>query len=171
MPAYRTFTAAAVAAFVLAACGGSSDTDKREAEIEAYAAEHGVDADVEVDETGEVSSVTIRQGGGTVGNNLSLPDGFPEDVKLPANWTIQSSAPVPPDGYMLTGMVDDTVEGVSAAVRETLTAEGWAETAADAPSSIMSRISFEKEGRMTNVNIMNTGGENLSVQILTMTKP
>ncbi|MEQ9505949.1 MAG: hypothetical protein RLO80_06725 [Hyphomonas sp.] len=165
-------SAAAVAAIALAACGaGDSGADKREADIEAYAKTHGVDADVEVDASGEVSSVTIKQGGGTVGNNLDLPDGFPADVKLPASWTIQSSSPVPPSGFMLTGMVEDTVEGVASAVRETLTAEGWNETAYDASTPVMTRIAFEKDTRMTNISVMDTGGEKLSVQILTMEKP
>lgn len=165
-----TSTAAILAAFAVTACGGSADSDKREAEIEAYAAAHGVNADVDVDASGEVSNVTIKQGGGTIGNDLDLPDDFPADVKLPSDWAVQSLSPVP-NGFMLTGMVDDDVEGVSAAIREALTTEGWTETAADAPSPIMSRINFEKGTRMTNVNIMNTGGEKLSVQLMTMEKP
>ena len=170
MPTYRTLTATAAAVFAITACGGSSDTDKRETEIENYAAAHGVDADVDVDASGEVSNVTIRQGGGLVGNNLDLPADFPADVKLPSDWAIQSVSPVP-SGYMLTGMVDDTVEGVSSAAREALTSEGWTEVAADQPSPIMSRINFEKDTRMTNLNIMDTGGEKLSVQLMTMEKP
>jgi hypothetical protein len=172
MQNFRIHTAAAIAALALTACGGAgSGADKREAEIEAYAQAHGVDADVEVDASGEVSSVTVKQGGGTVGTDLDLPDGFPSDVKLPANWTIQSSSPVPPSGFMLTGMVDDTVDGVASAVRETLTAEGWAETAFDTSSPVMTRIGFEKGTRMTNINVMDTGGDKLSVQIMTMEKP
>lgn len=130
-----------------------------------------MDADVEVDASGEVSSVTIKQGSGTVGNNLDLPAGFPADVKLPSGWTIQSSSPVPPNGFMLTGMVEDSVEGIVSAVRETLTAEGWTETAFETPSPVMTQIGFQKDTRMTNINVMDTGGEKLSVQILTTGEP
>lgn len=171
MQYFRIHTAAALAALALAACGGDKAVDKREADIEAYAKAHGVDAEVTVDALGEVSSVTVKQGSGTVGNDLGLPAGFPEDVKLPASWTIQSSSPVPPGGFMLTGMAQDTAEGITAAVREALTAEGWTETAFETPSPAMTQMGFEKGTRMTNINVMDTGGETLSVQILTMEKP
>ena len=77
---------AGMVTMLLAACGGGSDNaESRERAIEKEAAKHGIDADVEVDEKGDVKKVEINRGGSVVGQNVSLPDGFPEDVHVPSN--------------------------------------------------------------------------------------
>lgn len=160
---------AAMAGLAISACGGGSD-EAREKQIEAEAAKHGIDADVELDENGEVKSVTVNNGmGAVVGKNLSLPDGFPSDVPVPDSWSIMSTSPVP-NGFMVSAMTDGSTDDVFAALRKSLTAKGWTEETTDQPNPMMSRINFVKDDRMTNATLI-AGGPQLTVQFVTMKKP
>ena len=155
---------------LLAACGGG-DNEAREKKIEAEAAKHGVNADVELDEKGEVKSVAINNGlGGAVGNNLDLPAGFPADVPVADDWSVMASSAVPQDGFMLQATTGDNVDDTLAAIRASMTAAGWTEENADQPNAMMSRVGFGKGDRMTTFSLMSTGGP-LTVQLVTMTRP
>ena len=158
------------AALLLVSCGGG-DNDSREAQMEAMAKKHGIDADVSLDEDGEVASVVIEQGygGARVGTNLELPDGFPDDVPVSSDWTIMAVSPTP-GGYMINGSTERTVDEALAAVRQQLTAEGWTETGFSNSNSVMTQVGFSKDERITNINLMDTGA-NRSVQLVTMQKP
>lgn len=85
--------AIALASGLLAACSGSDST--REQAMEDAAADHGIDADVTLSDDGETEKVVINAGGGQVGMNLDLPDGFPDDISLPDGWDIMSSSSPP----------------------------------------------------------------------------
>lgn len=160
------------AAMLLAACGGGSD-EAREKKMEAEAAKHGIDADVELDDKGEVASVRINNGlGGTVGSNLDLPDGFPSDVPMDGAWSIISTSAVPGQqgGFMVQAMSDESIADLAEQAKQDMTAAGWSQTNADNPTPQMSRLGFEKDGRMTNYILMDAG-EKTSVQVVTMKKP
>lgn len=161
----------ALAAAGLAACGGSNDSETRERDMEDYAERHGVDADVEVDEQGEVESVAIKSPtGGQYGKDLKLPDGFPDDVPVSPDWSIVAATPMPQGGYSLQAMSAETMEAALETVRARMTAQGWAETAMESASPQMRRLSFEKDARMTSINLIDAG-DGVSVQLLTMDQP
>ena len=158
------------AAALLAACGGG-DNETREKQMEKVAKDHGFDADVELDDAGEVESVEITRGDARVGRNLSLPDGFPDDVPLPSEWEVISSNPAPGNGFMVQAMTGDNVGTIVAAVRQEMAGTGWSEVNFAEPAPTMTQIGFEKADRMTNFNVINPGSGQISVQLVTMTKP
>ncbi len=163
MNIFATRFVAVSAVALLTACGGGGDAETREAKMEQEAKKHGIDVDV--------TTVELKSGHGTIGNNLDLPDDFPKDVVLAANWNVISVVPAPTGGYMVQAMTDSDVETVIADVRKNLTAEGWTETAFDQPAAIMTRINFEKGERVATLNVTNTGGPQLSLALVTMKKP
>lgn len=150
---------------------GDSENETREAEIEALAERHGVNVDVTLDAEGNVDSVTTNSGHARVGNNLSLPDGFPDDVPIADSWNVMSVSQVPQGGYMLQAMGDATQEAVVADLRAAMEGEGWSEKGFTQPAVHMSQLAFEKDDRMANVNIMQMGEAQLTIQLLTMDKP
>ena len=155
----------------LAACGGPSSDAAREAEIENYARQFGVDADVELDETGEVRTVRVGSvGGGQVGMNLDAPDGFPDDIALYPGLSISASTALPQNGFMLQGQTDASVDEIAAFYAERMTADGWNATADTSPTPTMRNLRFEKADRMANVNLIDGGGT-VTAQIQTMTPP
>ncbi len=156
---------------LLGACGGNGDADSYARELEAQAQKHGIDADVTVNEAGDVDSVTVNtQGGGQVGQNLALPEGFPDDVPIAPNWSIMSVSPVPQGGYMVQAMTPEDIDTVLATARQGFTAAGWSEASASQASPQMSRVGFEKGTRISSVNLID-GGAQLAVQIVTLEKP
>ncbi len=160
------------AALLVTACGGGSE-EAREKKIEAEAAKHGIDADVELDDKGEVASVRINNGlGATVGSNLDLPDGFPADVPMGGGWSIISTSAVPGQqgGFMVQAMSEDSMADIAETAQRDMAAAGWSNTASDNPTPQMSRLGFEKDGRLTNYILMDAGGKT-SVQVVTMKKP
>ncbi|WP_375203603.1 hypothetical protein [Hyphococcus sp.] len=167
----NTIFAVLGAAALLTACGGGEEA--REKKMEAEAAKHGIDADVELDDKGEVESVRVNNGlGATVGSNLDLPDGFPSDVPVNGGWSIISTSATPGQqgGFMVQAMSESSIAAIAETVQRDMAAAGWSETAADNPTPQMSRLGFEKDGRLTNYILMD-GGEKTSVQIVTMKKP
>lgn len=160
---------AAIIALILASCG-SSDTD-RESQMEAAAKRYGIDADVKLDEKGEVATVAVNgPAGGQVGKNLDLPTDFPRDVFVDTSWNLTGVNTVPTGGHMAQAMADSDPDALAAAVRKAMPAQGWTETGSDQSAGIMTRIGFEKDGRMTNYVIM-AAGPRPTVQIITMKKP
>lgn len=154
--------------FMLGACGGGNDA--REAQMEREAARHGVDADVELNDKGEVEKVEIKGlGGASVGSNLDLPADFPEDVPVPSGWSIMATTPAP-GGYMVQALSGDGAQGIMDAMRASLTDQGWTETSADSPTPQMQRLGFTKDDRMTNV-VITENGDTHAVQIITMKTP
>lgn len=168
----KTLLGAFAASLMLAACGGGSD-EAREKKMEQEAAKHGIDADVELDDKGDVKSVRINNGlGGTVGQNLDLPDGFPSDVPVDGDWSVISTSSVPgqENGFMIQAMTEASIADLAEGVRAEMIGAGWTEANADQPTPQMSRLGFEKDERMTNFILMDAGGKT-SVQVVTMKKP
>ena len=161
---------AAIGALTLAACGGGDEA--KEQQLEDYAAQHGVDADVELDEKGEVKSVTVNNANGArVGQDLSLPDGFPDDVHVSDNWSVMATSPVPQGGFMLNATTPESAEATLSAIRQAMLAKGWAVEAETQSGAMMTQIGFVKDDRLASFNLMDTGGAALNVQLVTMKKP
>ncbi|MCR9262199.1 MAG: hypothetical protein NXH95_20990 [Pseudomonadaceae bacterium] len=167
----RTIRAALAICLVtlLAACGGGEHAD-REAEMEAQASRLGIDADVTLDDSGEVESVQVNSQFGAVGQNLKLPGDFPADIPIDANWNIMSVAQVPPSGHMVQAMADGNVDALVTKLRGKFTEQGWQEGSFNQPVATMTTLGFEKGSRMVNVNITDSGAAQLSVQVLAMQK-
>lgn len=159
-----------IVAIFLASCGGSDSNEAREKQIEDTAAKYGVDVDVTLDTDGETERIVINQGGAQIGQGLDLPSGFPDDIKLPGSWNIMAASAPMPNGYSIQALSDNSASEVMEELRSRMIAEGWVETAADTPTPHMSRISFEKDDRMANFNILENG-ETRAVQLLTTPKP
>lgn len=155
---------------LVAGCGGGDTKESREKAIEDAAARHGFDADVTVGDDGEPEKIVINQGGGQVGQNLDLPSGFPDDIKLPDDLSIMAASSPLPNGHSIQALSPRGVEETLANVRTKMSGEGWVEVATDSLTPQMSRINFEKDDRMANFNII-ANGETSAVQLLTMPKP
>ncbi len=159
-----------LAAGLLAACGGSDTNAAREKAMEDAAAAHGINADVTVNDAGESEKIEINAGGGTVGRNLDLPAGFPDDINLPADWEVIAASSPMPGAHSVQILSDATRDEIMQTLRSRLTETGWSETSADIPAPSMARLGFEKGDRMANFNIIENG-ETRAVQVLTMPKP
>jgi len=121
----RRILTAALGLSLLAACDEDA-TQSRESELEDYAHAHGVDADVEAGESGEVRSVTVNQGAGKVGSNLALPDDFPDDVPVYENLKLHAVTPIPGGGPSLSGIAGgDLGEVARFTLRRWLRTDGW----------------------------------------------
>ncbi|MCA8900521.1 MAG: hypothetical protein KDA53_04665 [Hyphomonas sp.] len=162
--------AAIAAAGMISACGGSNSDSSREKAMEAAAAQHGINADVTLNEDGEVDQVVVSNGFGQAGKNLNLPVGFPDDIDLPDDWEIIGASAPMPGSHSLQLLSKDTAEEIVADLRTRMTAEGWSEAAFATPAPSMTQLNFEKDARMTNFNIIQNG-ETRAVQLLTMPKP
>ncbi|MEM8935410.1 MAG: hypothetical protein AAGC77_03290 [Pseudomonadota bacterium] len=155
---------------LLVACGGGDDSaDALEKQMEQQAARAGIDADVKVDNDGDVESIEINRGGSTVGQNIGLPADFPIDIELPSDWNIIAVTPVPGlDGHSLQALSSDDGETIISEVRQSMTENGWTEIPGDA--SPLARAGFEKDGRIANFAVTPNGATN-AVQFTTMKKP
>ena len=165
-----TAVATILALGTVAACGGSDNNTTREAEMESVAAEHGIDADVRLDASGEVDQVVINAGGGQVGKNLDLPTGFPDDIDLPEDWEIISASAPLPGSHSLQMLSVSTADEIIADLRSRMTASGWSEVAFSTPAPTMTQINFEKADQMANFNVIQNG-DTRAIQILAMPKP
>lgn len=170
MTRFSNFIALAGITALIAGCGG--DTESKEAQMEAQAKRHGVDADVELGKNGDVERIVVTTGlGGQYGQNIGLPGGFPDDVAVPDQWNITMSTSVPgTDGYSIQALSDAGTDEMLAEIRATMQARGWSEVAMATLTPQLTKIDFEKDGRMANFNITDAG-ESTAVQVLTMTKP
>lgn len=160
-------SAAILALGSLAACGQPDTSETRESELEDYAAQHGIDADITVDDNGDVSSVTMNSaGGGQVGTDLPLPPGFPDDVVLHSSEAVYSVTPSPGGIFMVQAFSDATIEDLSAWHRSEMQQRGWTEQGGSGSGP----LSFRKDGRLANINFIPNGGR-VTVQIMTMPMP
>ena len=154
---------------LLAACGDDSSdrAEQTEKAIEEAAKDQGIDLDATLNEDGEIEKIEMESGGSTVGQNLDLPDGFPEDVFISSGWNIMSTSPTP-GGFMVQSLTSQDSKSIVDEVREKMTGDGWAITAEAVTP--LTQIGFEKDDRMTNFNVIPNGDTN-AVQVVTMKKP
>lgn len=170
MKPFSGFAAAAGTALALAACGGASESD-REAQMEEIARDYGVDADVELGSDGTAEKVTIDGPmGAKFGKNVDLPADFPDDVVVDGGWNVISVSPMPGGGSTMQAMTGDTVEAITGKLDEGMSGNGWSHVRTETPTPQMTRVVFEKGGRMANYTILATDPQR-TVQFLTMDKP
>ncbi len=126
--------ALATALLAMAAC--SKSPAERAVEAAASAAS-GQDVDISRDADG----ISIKTGDGedtldiSSGDRASLPEGFPDDVYLPAGFKVISSAKA--DATMLVGMVaPGTLDRIAEQANQAMLEQGWEQTrmAEDGPS-------------------------------------
>jgi hypothetical protein len=167
----KNLTAMASASIVLlSACGGPGGESREEA-MEAQARRLGIDADVTLDASGEVGRVEITgPGGARYGSNVTLPSDFPSDVPIDDGWSIVAVTPAPMGGYMLQALTDRDLAAATERLAARFTDAGWSETTRNQSGPQMGSLGFEKGDRMATVNLI-AGGEQLSVQLMTMPKP
>lgn len=158
------------ATLALASCGGGDSNDAREKQMEEAAASHGIDADITLDDSGQPEKIEIKSGTGTIGQGLDLPDGFPEDISIPDDWNVIAVTAPMPNAHAIQALSENTLEALVEELRSQFESDGWTETAADTSVPHMSRINFEKDGRMANFNIIENGSSR-AIQFMTMPKP
>ena len=171
-PTPRLLLTAALMCMLVAACGGSQSEQAREDAIEDLAAQYGVDADVELDEDGNVEQLTIdRSVGGMqaqLGQNLDLPADFPADVPIYPGLSIHSVSAVP-QGHMVQGTTEDDRQAVVDFLRERLLADGWTEAESNEVGPML-QMRFEKGSRITGIMLM-PGNPGVVVQLSALTLP
>lgn len=162
----KTVLALVVAGCALAACGGGSE-QARERELEDYARSYGVDADVKVDKDGEVRSVTINQGTGQVGKNLSLPDNFPEDVPIYEGISLHAATPIPGGGISLSGIADSNLDDVAGFYATKMVELGWDDQSPPQSAPSQKTLRFVKGARNTMITLMPANpGTSVSVMVM-----
>ncbi|MGE0668890.1 MAG: hypothetical protein AB7O49_20225 [Sphingomonadales bacterium] len=152
-----------VAAAFVAGCG----QDAADTAAEKIAKQHGIDMDIDRD--GDKATYTVSgPGGGTVqmGENLSVPDGFPDDVAVYPDLKIVSASSMP-QGYMVHGQTTDAIDKVAGFYADKMTSDGW-EKESEMTAQGMRTMSFKKEGRNAAVNVF-SGDEGTTVQLTAMT--
>lgn len=164
---FRPLGMLCLAAGLLAGCGDNATQNTEADQIEDYAAAHGVDADVRTDADGRVDSVAINQGGGQVGSNLDVPDGFPSDIPLYPGLNLYGASAVPGGGFSLAALSDDDVDTISAWYASRMTQGGW--TASDAPQGMpgQSGLIFEKGNRRVMVTLT-PGSSGTTMSLVTL---
>lgn len=120
----------AVALLVVACGGGDESQEAREKQMEDYAARYGVNADVELQGEGadEKAVLKVNQPGmnARVGNDIGVPDDFPDDVAVYSGLTILSASKLP-NAYMLTAQATDEPDAIVDFFRREMKAKGWTE--------------------------------------------
>lgn len=161
---------AASAPFLLGACGGADSDTARENAIEKAAKRQGFDVDATISDDG-TEKIEVRQGAATMGRNLDRPSELPDDIHLPANWEIMAFSPVPPSGYSVQAMTDDSPEDIIDELRREMLAEGWTEPeqGPELPGP-MKRQAFEKGKRLATFTIVENG-DGQTVQLMALTLP
>ena len=119
---------------------------------------------------GETKQVVINAAGGQVGSGLELPPGFPKDFIVPSDWNIMAANAPMPQNYMVQAIAEDDLSAVLETVREEMSELGWLEAEPAQLTPQMSRISFEKDDRLTAYTITQNGETQL-VQVVSMPKP
>lgn len=167
---FKSMATLCLAAGLVAGCGGDapqSGQSTQADQIEAYAAAHGVDADVQTAPDGEVESVTIDQGSGQVGMNLDLPDGFPTDIPLYPGLNIYGASTIPGNGYSLAAMSEAETGTVSGWYSAQMPSEGWQE--AEAPQTVPGQTAmiFEKGNRRVMLTLT-PGASGTTMSLVTL---
>lgn len=152
-----------LAATALAGCG----QDAADTAAEKIAKQQGVDMDIDRD--GDTATYTMSGADGTkvqVGENLKVPDGFPDDVAVYPDLKIVSASSMP-QGFMVQGQTGDGVEKVAGFYMDKMASDGWAKEAEFSQGDAMRTISFKKEARTATVNVIK-GDDGTTLQLTAM---
>ena len=148
-----------LAAALVAGCG----QDTADTAAEKIAKAHGVDMDIDRD--GDKATYTMSGPGGStvqVGENLSMPDGFPKDVAAYPDMKIISATSVP-QGFMVMGETGDGLDKVAGFYTDKMASEGW-EKESEMTQPEMRVITYKKEGRNASINVYK-GDEKTTIQL------
>lgn len=163
----RTITTiAAVAALALTACGGGTPAESNDEKPAQTSERERGSASAALEKLGDETKIVQNRGGSQAGSNLNLPDGFPDDVTLPANMNVISTSTPLPNTQMIMGVTPSMPDAVLEEIRANLTGAGWSEAAFQQLTPQMAKVDFEKDGRMANVTITQNGDTSM-VQLMT----
>ncbi len=152
-----------LAATMLAGCG----QDAADTAAEKIAKQQGVDMDIDRD--GETATYTMGGSDGTkvqVGENLKVPEGFPDDVAVYPDLKIVSASTVP-QGFMISGQSADDVDKIAGFYTDKLTSSGWAKDGEFSQEGTMRVLSFKKDNRTASVTVVK-GDDGTTVQLAAM---
>lgn len=135
----------AIAAVGLAGCGESGS----EAAAEAMASQV-LGQDVEIDEDGD----TVTIGGVRIssGDAAVVPDGFPGDVYLPAEYALESVMESA-ESTTLQMSTEVAADELYAEAVGAMTGQGWTQGMSIPPSDGMGLASFEKDNRRASISV------------------
>jgi len=175
MKRLQFIAAACCATLLLAGCGQSEpDADARARQMEEMAAERGIDLDVSIDaESGEEKIVIDRSAGGmqaTVGKNLDLPAGFPDDVPVIPGISIHSANETPV-GFMVQGTTEHSAEQITDYYAKQLSKLGWEPAEPQPAAGPVSRSGFTKGNRDASIMVMESGAAQNTLQLSVITTP
>jgi len=156
-------------AALLGACGGADNSSEaREKQMEAYAAKHGIDIDVEsAGQDGEKIVIKRKLGPGQsqIGKNLDLPDDFPDDVAMSPKLRIHGTSKLP-NGHMLQGQFQGDADTIASFYAQKMPAQGWSLEADNQPAPTMRRISYRKGSRIASLMLVSDqDGATTTVQL------
>lgn len=153
MSTHRTLLSVALVALLLSACGKSQEQASEALAEQALEASTGADVDIE-DEDG-VHRVTARTEQGELvhssGENVPLPDDFPDDVTLPGDYQVMSVMTMGPATSVVLRSPEPASE-IFSQMRSGQSAAGWKETMS-MQGADGSMLGFEKDGRSLLVNL------------------
>lgn len=112
------------------ACGGGDSTDDAADELAEQIAEASGDgnADVEIDSDSGQVDVETSDGQFSVGESTELPEDFPSDIPLPADYELTSaitSTTEGSEGWTLSGTLPDATEDTFDDLVAQFTDDGW----------------------------------------------
>ncbi len=156
-----TVSIISLAVVLLTGCSSPEDSnEEREKQMEAYAKQYGIDADVKIGADGEPQvQVNQQVGGGSaqVGTNLQVPDSFPKDITLYPNMKVISTAQLP-IGHMLQAQSSDMPEKIADHFRQEMVKQGWRdESPAAHKGSPVTGMRFIKDDRAAGITVMRAG--------------
>jgi hypothetical protein len=161
--------AALALALVLSACGNSEDKAAETLAEKALEANSGQDVDVDIDSDGDSQTVTIQTEEGTIkqssGENVALPEDFPTDVALPADYKVMSVMTMGPVMSVVME-VPEAPSSVFSEIKSGQATQGWKETLS-MQGADGSMLGFEKGDRSLLVNLgkSEAGGTMLSLSL------
>jgi uncharacterized lipoprotein len=110
---------------------------------------------VDIDRDGDKATYTMEGPDGTkvqVGDNLTVPDGFPDDVSVYPDMKLISSSTIP-NGFMVMGQTGDSVDKVAGFYTDKMTSGGW-EKESEMTQPDMRLLTYKKEGRNASVTVV-----------------
>ncbi len=159
--------AALALALVLSACGKSEEKAAETLAEQALEANAGQDVDVDIEDDGQTVTIETEQGTlkQTSGDNVALPEDFPTDVTLPADYKLMSVMTMGP----VTSVVMEVPQSPSEvfdAFKSGQAGQGWKQTLS-MQGADGSMLGFEKEDRSLLVNLgsSESGGTMLSLSL------
>ena len=155
-----TLTAAMLLVQGCGGCGQKASESLAEKMVErAIKSEDGQDADVQLTEEGISIKSKDGQFSMSSGENVKLPDNFPEDIPLYPEAQLRmttSSA----DGMSVSQTTPDPVSTVAEKLKSNMTKNGWTEeTAVNMQGNVI--LSYEKGERQASLTVMRADDETL----------